>query len=219
MQRHYELAFLVDSDQATQAHDLAERYSSTITDAGGTVHRLEHWGRRNLAYPIQNRTKAFYVLINLECDAPTRDELQRSLQFNDNILRHLLIRRSEAVTKASQLIAHQHSDAPKDTAEAAPKDTAEAAPKDTAEAAPKDTAEAAPKDTAEAAPKDTAEAAPKDTAEAAPKDTAEAAPKDTAEAAPDQSADSPPEPGADPPEPVSENTKTGNSEPPAPDKV
>ena len=182
MQRHYELAFLVDSDQATQAHDLAERYSSTITDAGGTVHRLEHWGRRNLAYPIQNRTKAFYVLINLECDAPTRDELQRSLQFNDNILRHLLIRRSEAVTKASQLIAHQHSDAqhaPRKTRPKPPRKTRPKPPRKTRPKPPRKTRPKPPRKTRPKPPRKTRPKPPRKTRPKPPRKTRPKPPRKT----------------------------------------
>ena len=123
MQRHYELALLADFEQAEQAHELAEQCSSMITGAGGAVHRLEHWGRRNLAYPIRKQGKAFYVLLNIECDAKTRDELQRSLHFNENVLRHLLIRRAEAITETSPLARQRKENSARDSATEAPAQT------------------------------------------------------------------------------------------------
>ena len=93
MSRHYEVVFLVHPDQSEQVPAMIERYKSIIENGKGTIHRLEDWGRRQLAYPIQNLVKAHYVLFNVEADQPTIDELVETFRFNDAILRHLVIRR------------------------------------------------------------------------------------------------------------------------------
>ena len=104
MSRHYEVVFLVHPDQSEQVPAMIERYKSTIENGKGTIHRLEDWGRRQLAYPIQNLVKAHYVLFNVEADQPTIDELVETFRFNDAILRHLIIRRDEAVTDESPIM-------------------------------------------------------------------------------------------------------------------
>jgi len=102
--RHYELVFLVHPDQSEQVPAMLERYTGIITDSGGTVHRLEDWGRRQLAHTInKNVHKAHYILMNIECDKPAVAELENLFKFNDAVLRHLLIKRDEAVTEASPL--------------------------------------------------------------------------------------------------------------------
>lgn len=101
--RHYEIVFLVHPDQSDQVPGMLERYRSTIETAGGQIHRLEDWGRRQLAYPIQKIHKAHYVLMNIECDVETLQELESSFRFNDAVLRNLVIVRKEAVTEASVL--------------------------------------------------------------------------------------------------------------------
>lgn len=102
--RHYEIMFLVHPDQSEQTGAMVERYRNIIESKSGVVHRLEDLGRRILAYPIQKLVKAHYILMNIECDAQTLNELESSFRFNDAILRHLTIRRDEAITEASPLL-------------------------------------------------------------------------------------------------------------------
>ena len=87
--RHYEVVFLVHPDQSEQVPAMLERYRSTIESSGGTIHRLEDWGRRQLAYPIQKLAKAHYVLMNIECGTEALNELESAFRFNDAVLRHL----------------------------------------------------------------------------------------------------------------------------------
>ena len=101
--RHYEIVFLVHPDQSEQVPAMVERYRATIEGNGGSIHRLEDWGRRQLAYPIQKVHKAHYVLMNIECDQAALDELTSAFRFNDAVLRNLVIARSEAVTEQSLL--------------------------------------------------------------------------------------------------------------------
>ncbi|SUO96250.1 30S ribosomal protein S6 [Suttonella indologenes] len=101
--RHYEIVFLVHPDQSEQVGGMVERYRSQIEANGGKVHRFEDWGRRMLAYPIQKLVKAHYILMNIECDASTLAELESNFRFNDAVLRHLTIRRDEAITEASAM--------------------------------------------------------------------------------------------------------------------
>ena len=102
--RHYEICFLVHPDQSEQVPAMLERYRGLIESKGGQVHRLEDWGRRQLAYPIVKLHKAHYVLMNIECSADTLHELEEAFRFNDAVLRHLAIRRQEAVTEASMML-------------------------------------------------------------------------------------------------------------------
>lgn len=101
--RHYEIVFLVHPDQSEQVPAMVERYESMITDGGGNIHRLEDWGRRQLAHPIAKAHKAHYVLMNIECARETLDELTGAFKFNDAVLRHLVIKRDKAVTEASPM--------------------------------------------------------------------------------------------------------------------
>ena len=101
--RHYEIVFLVHPDQSEQVGAMVERYQSMIAAGEGAVHRLEDWGRRQLAYPIAKVHKAHYVLMNIECGQETLDELISAFRFNDAVLRHLVVKRDEAVTEASPL--------------------------------------------------------------------------------------------------------------------
>ena len=101
--RHYEIVFLVHPDQSEQVPAMIERYRGTIESAGGKIHRLEDWGRRQLAYPIQKLAKAHYVLMNIECSTETLGELESAFRFNDAVLRNLIMSRKEAVTDASLL--------------------------------------------------------------------------------------------------------------------
>lgn len=101
--RHYEVVFLVHPDQSEQVPQMIERYRGAIESGGGAIHRLEDWGRRQLAYPISKVHKAHYVLMNIECDYDTLQELEHSFRFNDAVLRHLVIKREEAVIGPSPL--------------------------------------------------------------------------------------------------------------------
>ena len=101
--RHYEVVFLVHPDQSEQVPAMIERYRSMIDSGGGAIHRLEDWGRRQLAFPIQKAHKAHYVLMNIECDQEALDELLGNFRFNDAVLRNLVIKRDEPVTEASPL--------------------------------------------------------------------------------------------------------------------
>ncbi|MCR6686893.1 30S ribosomal protein S6 [Pseudoxanthomonas sp.] len=102
--RHYEVVFLVHPDQSEQVPAMIERYKSLIENASGTIHRLEDWGRRQLAYPIQNLVKAHYVLFNVEVGQAAIDELVETFRFNDAILRHLVIRRDGPDTEQSLIM-------------------------------------------------------------------------------------------------------------------
>ena len=101
--RHYEIVFLVHPDQSEQVSAMVDRYRSMIEGAEGHIHRLEDWGRRQLAYPINKVHKAHYVLMNIECGQETVDELENAFRFNDAVIRSLVLRRKEAVTEASPL--------------------------------------------------------------------------------------------------------------------
>ena len=102
--RHYEIVFLVHPDQSEQVPGMIERYSDTISKAGGTIHRVEDWGRRHLAYSINKIHKAHYVLMNCEASSETLDELTTNFRYNDAVLRHLVIRMDEAVTEESAIM-------------------------------------------------------------------------------------------------------------------
>ena len=107
--RHYEIVFLVHPDQSEQIATTIERYKSLIEKDGGKIHRLEDWGRRQLAYPINKIHKAHYVLMNIECDAKTLEELTKSFRFNDAVIRNLVLSRDEAITEASPLAVKTES--------------------------------------------------------------------------------------------------------------
>ncbi|RUM92939.1 MAG: 30S ribosomal protein S6 [Thiothrix sp.] len=116
--RHYEIVFLVHLDQSEQVPAMIDRYRSLIEGGGGKIHRLEDWGRRQLAYPINKIHKAHYVLMNIECDQTVHEELQSAFRFNDAVIRNLIILRNEAVTERS-LLAKSEEEAPAE--KAAPK--------------------------------------------------------------------------------------------------
>ncbi|TQV76516.1 30S ribosomal protein S6 [Aliikangiella marina] len=101
--RHYEIVFLVHPDQSDQVPAMIERYSAVVTDAGGKIHRLEDWGRRPLAYAINNAHKAHYVLMNVECEFSAIEEIENLFKFNDAVLRHLTIKQKGAITEPSPL--------------------------------------------------------------------------------------------------------------------
>ncbi|KAF1717825.1 30S ribosomal protein S6 [Pseudoxanthomonas yeongjuensis] len=99
--RHYEVVFLVHPDQSEQVPAMIERYKTLVENGNGKIHRLEDWGRRQLAYPIQNLVKAHYVLFNIEVEQAILAELTESFRFNDAVLRHLIMKRDEADTEMS----------------------------------------------------------------------------------------------------------------------
>ncbi|HHH35787.1 MAG TPA: 30S ribosomal protein S6 [Gammaproteobacteria bacterium] len=101
--RHYEIVFLVHPDQSEQVPAMIERYRKAIEARGGAIHRLEDWGRRQLAYPIHKVHKAHYVLMNIEVDQAGLDELLNAFRFNDAVIRNLVIRRDEAITEPSPM--------------------------------------------------------------------------------------------------------------------
>jgi small subunit ribosomal protein S6 len=101
--RHYEIVFLVHPDQSEQVPAMVERYQGMVTGSGGSVHRFEDWGRRQLAHPIHKAHKAHYVLLNIECTHEVVEEITGAFRFNDAVLRHLVINRKKAVTEASPM--------------------------------------------------------------------------------------------------------------------
>jgi small subunit ribosomal protein S6 len=105
--RHYEIIFLVHPDQSEQVPGMIERYRSTIESKGGSIHRLEDWGRRQLAYPIQKLPKAHYVLMNIECDGEVLNELENAFRFNDAVLRNMTVKRKGPITDPSPLAKSQ----------------------------------------------------------------------------------------------------------------
>ncbi len=102
--RHYEIVFIVHPDQSEQVPAMIERYKTLIEGDGGTIHRLEDWGRRQLAYPIENLVKAHYVLMNIECTQKARTELEDGFRFNDAVLRHIVLARDVADTEPSLIL-------------------------------------------------------------------------------------------------------------------
>jgi len=135
--RHYEIVFLVHPDQSEQVNAMVDRYRASIEADGGTIHRMEDWGRRQLAYPIQKLHKAHYVLMNIECSTAVLDELNSAFRFNDAVLRSVVISRKEAVTETSLLAKR-----PEEKREREPSANAEETPAEVAPAAVAD--EAAP---------------------------------------------------------------------------
>ncbi len=131
--RHYEIVFIVHPDQSEQVPAMIERYRSTITGRKGSIHRLEDWGRRQMTFPIAKMHKAHYVLMNIECDQETLDELEHSFKFNDAVLRHLTVQMKAAVTTPSPMMKEEKSrsvlagDAPKAAEAAKPAEAAAAA--------------------------------------------------------------------------------------------
>ncbi len=132
--RHYEVVFMVHPDQSEQVPAMIERYRSMIEGGKGTIHRLEDWGRRQLSYPINKIHKAHYVLMNIECDQETLDELEHSFKFNDAVLRHLTVQMKAAVTAPSPMMKEEKSrsvlngEAPKATEAPKPAEAAAEAP-------------------------------------------------------------------------------------------
>lgn len=102
--RHYEVVFLVHPDQSDQVTSMIKRYKTLVKQNDGVIHRLEDWGRRQLAYPINKVHKAHYVLMNIECDKQTIEELESSFRFNDAVIRHLILQKDEAISSPSLMM-------------------------------------------------------------------------------------------------------------------
>jgi len=132
--RHYEIVFMVHPDQSEQVPSMIEKYKGILETDGGTIHRLEDWGRRQLAYPIEKLHKAHYVLINAEATAEAVEELETAFRFNDIILRNLVMRTKAAVTEQSPMAKEERREERKERPNTAP--SAPAAPAPTAEQAP-----------------------------------------------------------------------------------
>ena len=132
--RHYEVVFMVYPDQSNQVPQMIERYSQMVTDSGGSIHRLEDWGRRQLAYSIDKLHKAHYVLMNIECDANALKELQHAFRFNDAVLRNLIIRRDEAITEPSPLLQSPEAEDDEESWAGAPRAAPPARPEPSAPA-------------------------------------------------------------------------------------
>ena len=122
--RHYEIVFIVHPDQSEQVPAMVERYKTLVTTHGGQIHRLEDWGRRQLAYPIQKLHKAHYVLMNIECSGEVLAELEHGFKFNDAVLRHLTIKMKKAVTTPSPMMKEEKSKSMMEAREEASDDAA-----------------------------------------------------------------------------------------------
>jgi len=107
--RHYEIVFIVHPDQSEQVPGMVDRYRQMVTGRNGKIHRLEDWGRRQLAFPLEKVHKAHYVLMNVECDSETLGELNHAFKFNDAVLRHLIVNMDEAVTAPSPMMREEKS--------------------------------------------------------------------------------------------------------------
>ena len=211
--RHYEIVFLVHPDQSEQVPAMVERYQGLVTGSGGTVHRTEDWGRRQLAHPINKAHKAHYVLMNVECGHDVTKEITSAFRFNDAVLRHLVISRKEAITAASPMALaveeekakeresqrRRDAKAAAETARLVEPDGDEAGKAETpaepveekpsADAEEKPSAEAKDESAAEAEEKPAAEAEEKSATEAEEKSAAEAEQKTAAEARDESVAD------------------------------
>ncbi|PCH62434.1 MAG: 30S ribosomal protein S6 [SAR86 cluster bacterium] len=155
--RHYEVVFLVHPDQSEQVPGMIERYSKMITESGGKIHRLEDWGRRQMAYPINKIHKAHYVMLNVECGSEVLDEITTLFRYNDAVLRNLVIKTKTAVTEESLILKGERENKErrarmdqkrKYEEEAAVKHAAAAAAKAAAEAAKAESTEAESKEEA-----------------------------------------------------------------------
>jgi small subunit ribosomal protein S6 len=107
--RHYEVVFIVHPDQSEQVPGMIDRYRQLVAGRNGKIHRLEDWGRRQLAYPLQKIHKAHYVLMNVECDNETLNELDHAFKFNDAVLRHLIVKMDEAMVAPSPMMKEEKS--------------------------------------------------------------------------------------------------------------
>jgi len=172
--RHYELVFIVHPDQSEQVPAMIEKYQAIIKSSKGLVHRLEDWGRLQLAYPIQKIHKAHYVLMNIECNLEILAELEHTFKFNDAIIRHLVFGTKTAVTSQSPMMREEKSkslvgdkkieDKPnKETVKEAVKETVKEAVKETVKEAVKETVKEAVKETVKEAVKETVKEADAET--------------------------------------------------------
>ena len=119
--RHYEIVFIVHPDQSEQVPAMIDRYKATLAAAGGKIHRMEDWGRRQMAYMIDKLAKAHYVCMNIECDQKTLEELEHAFKFNDAVLRHLIIKATKAEVEPSIMMKEvQREDARKQAQTDAP---------------------------------------------------------------------------------------------------
>lgn len=132
--RHYEIVFLVHPGQSEQVPGMLERYQRLVEDGGGKVHRLEDWGRRQLAYPIQNLHKAHYLLLNIECSQAVMDELETTFRFNDVVIRNLIVRRKGPVTEESPIMKEGRENREKKQVREAPEKAPEKATSEEGEA-------------------------------------------------------------------------------------
>jgi len=119
--RHYEIVFIVHPDQSEQVPAMVERYRQMVTGKDGKIHRLEDWGRRQLTYPIEKIHKAHYVMMNIECDGETLNELEHAFKFNDAVLRHLTIKMDGPVSAPSAMMREEKSKSLNPAAEDGPK--------------------------------------------------------------------------------------------------
>ncbi|NNL07060.1 MAG: 30S ribosomal protein S6 [Gammaproteobacteria bacterium] len=139
--RHYEIVFLVHPDQSEQVAGMIDRYRNMIESNGGKIHRLEDWGRRQLAYPINKIYKAHYVLMNIECDQGVRDELESAFRFNDAVIRNLIMKRDEAIIETSALAKEKEEEAQKPRAAEQSAEGSDEAPATKAEETPTEVSE------------------------------------------------------------------------------
>ena len=141
--RHYEIVFLVHPDQSEQVAAMIERYSEMVTSSGGTVHRLEDWGRRQLAHSIAKLHKAHYVLMNVECPKSALEEIQGAFKFSDAVLRHLVVKRDRAVTGPSPLVKTESTKSEEVTEKPQPEASSDKAPDKAPDQAPETAPETA----------------------------------------------------------------------------
>lgn len=125
--RHYEIVFIVHPDQSEQVPAMVERYKTLITSQGGNIHRVEDWGRRQLAYPIEKLVKAHYICMNIECGAATLGELEHGFRFNDAVLRHLTVKMKKAETAPSAMMKQVEKEEARKAAQETPAPAAPAA--------------------------------------------------------------------------------------------
>ena len=125
--RHYEIIFLVHFDQDDQISAMIERYQAIIKSDDGKIHRLEDWGVRKLAYPVAQSYKAHYMLLNIECTQKALDEIYDAFRFNDAVIRHMVIKRDRAITKASPVLEAKNKENSKENSEVAKSNATESA--------------------------------------------------------------------------------------------
>ncbi len=140
--RHYEIVFLVHPDQSEQVPGMVERYTKAIKDDGGQIHRMEDWGRRQLAYSINKIHKAHYILLNVECSDTVLEELTTNFRYNDAVLRHLVIREDEAIVEESPILKAEKDSRERRSRRDDEESTRKPAPEASAESQPEESAEA-----------------------------------------------------------------------------